>query len=155
MTHIIIFDQWVMPIQDLGSYDGPEIDSQLVFNTMNDKTQDLNLTITKPNGNDSVVVSSGLVDQQSVSHQIIGPKYLTKSCLQPKQSELDQDDVKIVVPKIPGNFCIECVTKRLNITDRKEVYGSIDRGGTRSATYTEETRGAPHGPRRHEERHMD
>lgn len=66
------------------------------------------------------------MDRQPVSHQIIGPKYLTKSCLQPKQSELDQDDVKIVVQKIPGNFCIECVTKRLNITDRKEVYGSID-----------------------------
>ena len=114
MSDIIVFDQWVNPIQDLGSYDGPEMDYQLVLNTMNDKTQDLNLTITK--GNDSVVVSSVLVDRQSVSHQtdsvdrqpvshqIIGPKYLTKSCLQPKQSELDQDDVKIVVPKSPVMF---------------------------------------------------
>ena len=122
MTDIIVFYPWVNPIQDLGSYDGPEMDYQLVLNTVNDKTQDLNLTITK--GNDSVVVSSVLVDRQSVSHQtdsvdrqpvshqIIGPKYLTKSCLQPKQSELDQDDVKIVVPKIPCNICIEFVTKR-------------------------------------------
>lgn len=89
MTHIIIFDQWVMPIQDLGSYDGPEIDSQLVFNTMNDKTQDLNLTITKPIGNDSVVVSSGLVDRQSVSHQTDSARWTD-----------NQSAIKSLVPNI-------------------------------------------------------
>jgi len=46
MSDVIVFDQWVNPIQDLGSYDGPEMDYQLVLNTVNDKTQDLNLTIT-------------------------------------------------------------------------------------------------------------
>ena len=129
MSDIIVFVQWVNPIQDLSSYDGPEMDYQLVLNTMNDKTQDLNLTITK--GNDSVVVSSVLVDRQSVSHQtdsvdrqpvshqIICPKYLTKSCLQPKQSELDQDDVKIVVPKIPGNIYIEFVTNDRTLLNGK------------------------------------
>jgi hypothetical protein len=111
MSDIIVFDQWVNPIQDLGGYGGPEKDSNLLFTTMNNKTQDLNLTITKSKGDDSVVVISDLVDRQPVSHQSIGPKYLTKSCL---QSKLDQDDVKIIAPKIPSKVCIQRAATQSN-----------------------------------------
>jgi ethanolamine utilization protein EutQ (cupin superfamily) len=90
-------------------------DSQLLFTTMNNKTQNLNLTITKSKGDDSVVVISDLVDRQPVSHQSIGPKYLTKSCL---QSKLDQDDVKIIAPKFPGNVCIQRAATQSNDSHR-------------------------------------
>ena len=83
---------------------------------MNNKTQDLNLTITQSKGDDSVVVISDLVDRQPVSHQSVGPKYLTKSCL---QSKLDQDDVKIIAPKIPSKVCIQRAATQSNTTVRR------------------------------------
>ena len=68
MPCTIAFDQLANPIQDLGSYDGPETNSHFLFTTMNNKALGAN----------------HLADQQLVSHLIIGPKYLTHSCLQSK-----------------------------------------------------------------------
>ena len=50
----------------------------------------------------SALLLNGSVDRQLVSHRIIGPDYfkLTQSCLQTEQSESNQDDVKMVLPKI-------------------------------------------------------
>ena len=74
MSCAVALDQWANPIQDLGSYDGPEINSHLLFTTMNNKARGAN----------------HLADLQLVSHRIIGPNYLTQSCLQPEQSDSDQ-----------------------------------------------------------------
>ena len=48
----------------------------------------------------STLLWNGSADRQLVSHPIIGPVYLTQSCLQTEQLESDQDHVKMVVPKI-------------------------------------------------------
>ena len=53
---------------------------------------------------------------------MIGPIYLTQSFLQTEQSESDQDDVRMVVPKIASNSFV----KRSNIAERKTVNGSAD-----------------------------
>ena len=80
MSCTIAFDQWANPILDLGSYDGPDINSPSVLTTMNSEAH----------------VANHSVDRQLVSHRIIGSNYLTQSCLQTEQSDSDQDDVKIV-----------------------------------------------------------
>ena len=82
MCCTIALDQWANPIQDLKSYhaDGQEINSHLVFTTMN------NMAL---GGNHSA-------DRQLVRHRMIGPNYLTQSGLQTEQSDSDQDDVQIV-----------------------------------------------------------
>ena len=84
MSCTIAFDQWANPIQDLGSYDGPEINSHSVLTTMSNMARGANHS----------------VDQQLVSHRIISSNYLTQSYVQIEQSDSDQDDVKIVVPEI-------------------------------------------------------
>ena len=70
MSCTIAFDHWANPIQDLGSYDGPEKNSPLLLTTMNNKAHGANHS----------------VDQQLDSHRITGPKHLTQSWLQIKQS---------------------------------------------------------------------
>ena len=89
MSCTIAFDQRATPIQDLRSYDGPEINSHLVFTTimMNNKARGANNS----------------VDWQLVSYRIIGPNYLTQWCLQTEQSDSDQNDVKLLVPEISSN----------------------------------------------------
>ena len=63
-----------------------------------------------------------LADRQLVSYQIIGLNYMMQSCLQTKQSDSDQDEVKIVVLEISSNSFI----KPSNIAGRKAVTGSAN-----------------------------
>ena len=76
MSCTIAFDQLANPIQDFGSYDGPEINSHLVFTTNNNEEQGANHSAVR----------------QLVSHRMIGPN----SGLRTEQSDLDQVDVKVV-----------------------------------------------------------
>ena len=110
MSCTIAFDQLANHIQDLGSYDGPEINYHLVLTMINNKAHGAN----------------HLVDQQSVSHRIIGSNYLTQSCLQIEQSDLDQDDVKMVILEISNNCFIKQVIVSSNIAGRKAVNGSAN-----------------------------
>ena len=84
MSCTIVLDQWVNPIQDLGSCDGPEINSRSVLTTMN-----------------KALRANRSADQPSVSHRMIGLKYLTHSGgisgLRIEQSDSDQDDVQLVI----------------------------------------------------------
>ena len=58
----IAFDQWANPIQDLRSYDGPNINSHSELTTMNNKARGANHSM----------------DRQLFSHRIIGSNYLTR-----------------------------------------------------------------------------
>ena len=58
----IASDQWANSIEDLGSYDGPVINSHLVFTTMNNKAR-----------GDNHSVDQQLVSHRGRAHRIIGP----------------------------------------------------------------------------------
>ena len=110
MSCTIAFDQWANPIQDLRSYDGPNINSHSELTTMNNKARGANYS----------------VDQQLVSHRIISSNYLTQSYLQTEQSDSDQDDVKIVVREISSNCFVKQIIVSSNIAGRKAVNGSAN-----------------------------
>ena len=110
MSCALAFDQWANPIQGLGGYDGPEINSHSVLTTMNNEARGANHS----------------VDRQSVSHRIIGTHYLTQSCLKTEQSDSDQDDLKIVVPEISSNSFIKQAIVSSNIAGLKAVNGSVN-----------------------------
>ena len=102
----IAFDYWANPIQDFGSYDGPEINSHLVFTTNNNEEQGANHSAVR----------------QLVSHRMIGPNNLTQSGLRTEQPDSDQGDVKIVGPE----KSIYRFIKRSNIARQKSIKGSAE-----------------------------
>ena len=110
MSCIVAFDQWANPIQGLESYDGPEMNSRLLFTTMNSKARGADHS----------------ADRQSVSHRIIGPNYFTQSCWQTELSDSDQDNVKIVVRAlVPENSCNSFI-KRSNFAGQEAANGSAE-----------------------------